>query len=819
MTTGKAVYDPALRAWSSATTTYPCVLQDWWRIHPFLNDAGVLSYLAAYWQESLARWPQHIVNCDVYDARNQQWAHYEFDYGETDVWPLWIEDATVHYEVEEVEYLRGYDHASGWRDAGTTPMACFHAGPSGGSAPLLTWFTDQSIGATSWSWDFGGDGSSSERSPYHEFSVPGLYQVTQSVVGPAGSDAASAYLGVCEEGQNCSYWIDPAGGDFENVASWTNGIPGAEKAAIFNLHSAGYPVMLNADLESNGLWIADDIVDLDLNGFSVSLPNWQSAMPVAYEVGDHGTLHIHGGGQISTTGIGIGRNDAAIGQLSVSGADTFVDVDGMVVGTAFGARGFLNITEGGTVRVGHEPDAAFHIAWGSWYGGGGTEPAEGTVVVSGPESALILDYYCDIGIDGIATLRVEDGALFEAINCGIAGSSAAEGTVVVTGAGSRFVLNADHGLVVGNNGRGELLVEAGATLTDYATTVVVHVGTYGGSIGELTITDPNSALMAPNVGIRIGSYPGAHGTMTIANGGYVLSADGGGSAGVVGRRATAVGEVLVTGTGSLWEANGSIRVGNYGTGTVTIDDGGAITSTDTVIGKLATGLGEVSIDGSASSWTCTEQFVIGEGGTGVLSLADNGRIVASQIEIGIPGQVFGMGQLQGTVGNRGLIAPGRDIGTLLVDGDYTQRSEGMLSIELGGPVPGFQYDMLYVTGSAAIAGELRIELVNGYEPPPGQQFTVLTAADLTGTFYPVSGPCNVRAASTPAGVVLTVLDACLGDIDTDGDIDPDDFELLAGCMDGPELEPPPDCDPADLDGDSDVDLTDFARFQHRFGGV
>ena len=57
-----------------------------------------------------------------------------------------------------------------------------------------------------------------------------------------------------------------------------------------------------------------------------------------------------------------------------------------------------------------------------------------------------------------------------------------------------------------------------------------------------------------------------------------------------------------------------------------------------------------------------------------------------------------------------------------------------------------------------------------------------------------------------------------GDLDDDGDIDADDFAVLAGCLAGPELEYPPDCDAADLDSDTDVDLADFAEFQVLFGG-
>ncbi|MCK4341949.1 MAG: hypothetical protein KAY37_09530 [Phycisphaerae bacterium] len=58
-----------------------------------------------------------------------------------------------------------------------------------------------------------------------------------------------------------------------------------------------------------------------------------------------------------------------------------------------------------------------------------------------------------------------------------------------------------------------------------------------------------------------------------------------------------------------------------------------------------------------------------------------------------------------------------------------------------------------------------------------------------------------------------------GDLDHDADVDLDDFNIFAGCMNGPEVAFPTGCDAADLDGDADVDLADFAEFQTLFTGA
>ena len=51
-----------------------------------------------------------------------------------------------------------------------------------------------------------------------------------------------------------------------------------------------------------------------------------------------------------------------------------------------------------------------------------------------------------------------------------------------------------------------------------------------------------------------------------------------------------------------------------------------------------------------------------------------------------------------------------------------------------------------------------------------------------------------------------------------GDLDYTDVDGFANCMTGPDTGPaPPECDCSDFDGDTDIDLADFAEFQTQFG--
>ena len=69
------------------------------------------------------------------------------------------------------------------------PVANFTADTVKGMAPLSVNFSDQSTGSiTSWAWNFGDGGSSTEQDPNYTYSSSGTYAVSLTVEGPGGSD-------------------------------------------------------------------------------------------------------------------------------------------------------------------------------------------------------------------------------------------------------------------------------------------------------------------------------------------------------------------------------------------------------------------------------------------------------------------------------------------------------------------------------------------------------------------------------------------------------------------------------------------------------
>ncbi|MEQ1894270.1 MAG: PKD domain-containing protein, partial [Planctomycetota bacterium] len=81
------------------------------------------------------------------------------------------------------------------------PVAEFIGAPTGGVAPLLVNFTNQSSGSiTTHAWTFGDGGTSSAASPSHTYTAAGTYTVALTETGPGGANTRTrtAYIVVSE---------------------------------------------------------------------------------------------------------------------------------------------------------------------------------------------------------------------------------------------------------------------------------------------------------------------------------------------------------------------------------------------------------------------------------------------------------------------------------------------------------------------------------------------------------------------------------------------------------------------------------------------
>jgi C1A family cysteine protease len=88
------------------------------------------------------------------------------------------------------EYSNTNACIKGYSRVGGVPDADFTATPESGVRPLEVRFTDQSTGVpTSWQWDFGDSGSSTEQNPIHIYDDEGTYDVSLTVTNTHGDDS------------------------------------------------------------------------------------------------------------------------------------------------------------------------------------------------------------------------------------------------------------------------------------------------------------------------------------------------------------------------------------------------------------------------------------------------------------------------------------------------------------------------------------------------------------------------------------------------------------------------------------------------------
>ncbi|MCU0314458.1 MAG: hypothetical protein MUC84_10420 [Solirubrobacteraceae bacterium] len=143
-------------------------------------------------------------------------------------------------------------------------------------------------------------------------------------------------------------------------------------------------------------------------------------------------------------------------------------------------------------------------------------------------------------------------------------------------------------------------------------------------------------------------------------------------------------------------------------------------------GIVAAGSGGALTTGAASSVSGGELRVLG-GYTGAVALTGSGRLTGS-------------GTITGSVTNTaGTVGPGLSPGTLTVSGGFTQGPGGTLELDVTGTTPGTQFDVLAVSGHAALDGTVKV--LGVFDPQLTDVFAFLTSGSRSGTFASlVSGP-------------------------------------------------------------------------------
>lgn len=278
------------------------------------------------------------------------------------------------------------------------------------------------------------------------------------------------------------------------------------------------------------------------------------------------------------------------------------------------------------------------------------------------------------------------------------------GTIVVDGddTGDRpSPWNAGDRLTIGSDGECHLVIRNGGEVTTPWNRGAMEVGENDGSDGTVTVTGEDSRLWL-QVGLRVGIrgkgtlvveeggrvelgndgslYLGEYGegTLAIRSGGRVESRGG-----VLGAYEGSTGTATVSGEGSAWELVSGLSIGGVysgsargGTGSLVIEDGGAVTAGGQVAIGSTGGVGSVTVTG-AQSVLSGETIFVGNGtdGEGDLVISDGATVTSNRGHVGYP---RGTGRVTVTGGATWTL---RDMLTL-----GTQGGRGELLISDGGIV-------------------------------------------------------------------------------------------------------------------------------------
>lgn len=416
-----------------------------------------------------------------------------------------------------------------------------------------------------------------------------------------------------------------------------------------------------------------------------------------------GTLAIGAGGSVASTGA---VNLAGNGVLDISAGGTVSNQDG-VIGNAGGSVGKATVTGSGStwtnkgvLTVGKEGQGLLQILDGglvesaSGSINSGTLP-DGGVEVVGSGSTWTNAGGLLVGETRLGSMEVLAGGLVKSASVSLGASTGSEGRVRVNGfdaggVNSRLGITGD--LLVGDAGTGELLVDNAGVLDNANGTI----GNTADSTDSRALVTGTGSAWTNRETLSIGK--GGEGILEVLDGGHVQS-----TSGSIGTANGSDGKVRVSGIGSAdthssWTNSENLAVGNAGTGTLLVEAGGLVESSEASIGNASGSGGSVTVEGAGSVWTNSgEMLYVGSAGSGVLNVLDGG--VVSDVN----GRVGGTSESRGEVSVSGAGAHWVNSGQLQIG----VAGAGTLGIRDGGQVSdvgGFIGVYAGSTGEVAVTG-------------------------------------------------------------------------------------------------------------------
>ena len=419
-----------------------------------------------------------------------------------------------------------------------------------------------------------------------------------------------------------------------------------------------------------------------VSGASALVSFGASAKGITVGNAGSGTVDVLSGGTIAMNGVGglgIGQASGAVGLVMVSGVGALINEgaagNGMGVGQA--GQGTLEVLNGGTVSL-----AA--TGSGDGIGVGQTAGGSGLIQVSGSGALLSLNTPnagMSVGQSGQGTLEVQNAGAVSITGKGLGIGTAAggSGTVSVSGSGASITtLGTAGGITVGGVAAGQLSISSTGTVSSSAGIFIAQSSS--AASGTLTVDDgtllDTGALTVGNLG---------SGTLTVQDAAAVTITGSVGAGVDIGMAATGSGTVTID-NASLTETGGIFAVGASGKGSLTVQNAGTLSTSQISgpagdIGSSTGGFGTATVTGATSLWTVGGQLVVGDQGSGSLTITNGGVVNAGANDIDVGNQSGASGAIVVNTGNAML-----EGGALNLDHASGQNAAASLTIGTGGTV-------------------------------------------------------------------------------------------------------------------------------------
>ncbi|OYY95609.1 MAG: hypothetical protein B7Y41_03690 [Hydrogenophilales bacterium 28-61-23] len=414
------------------------------------------------------------------------------------------------------------------------------------------------------------------------------------------------------------------GGEWFDGDTWTTGIPSALDSATI---SPGDTVTVTRPGAGASMILNDGVIDVRIGTPPDLLLGSLGGGNMVIGYGGTGQVNLSGGATVSSGSVQLAYTSGSAGIITIDGTPNIFGDRSVwtnsgqftVGGSGFGpGAGTVLLTNGGTIKsvntfissgtstgavdvnnstwtntslfsVGHggtlgaltiENHGIVNDLTGAIGSGDASTGTLGTAVVDNATWNNTGDFH--VGSTASAQLTVVNGGIVKDTN-GYIGYGASS---VASASFSHGTWTNSGGLFVGFNGDGQLLIGDGSMVTS-ASAVLGRYEHAKGAVVLDNATWTNTGELV--IGHGVTGLPGTHATgeLVVRNGGKLTS-----TTGQIGYGAGSMGTVEVkgvnaAGTTSTWTMDGDLYIGNNGTGTLTIGDGGIVKSPTTFVGTGA----------------------------------------------------------------------------------------------------------------------------------------------------------------------------------------------------------------------------------------